>query len=678
MIFDKFKMLYEKYGNKIIYPFIYFAFFLFNMIGSLEMAYPAVDPNELSVIAVADFFAGRNWAGVMVSVDYYYGFLQGLVYTPIVLIFEDPFVQYKAMLIMNSVLISFVPVIAYSLSSRMKTGKVWKSLITAFAAGGYCCYFAHTKFAWTETVSLLIPWLIILLVFKSGDCKGKTGRFFASMLTGLVCGISFAAHTRLIAVVLAIILSLILERIFFGKKLINPFGFILSFILTTSVVLLVSGILQQYLWCADPTLLKNTLSEFFADFSDNFANDGITRMAETLSSQMYYYAASTWGLGALSFCLFAAILSACIKHKHKKEPQTYEMEISVFSFFSIFTIIFTIIFSTLYRYSSEGYGIYQDTMMFGRFIDGVVPFALVFVLIMLFTHSISVNKILGAGAVLGIIYFTFIMSAVPVIVDSSSTRIAPVLGLYPLRVGAASRELLNVDSLMLTMSMTYCVIGVLLVVVSCTKKYRSVIISALMTMITVYALIFISVVYLPICVNESIEKNASVTELSTHVYNQNGAPAITAYNISRHDALMLQFMNRHVTVRVTYEIETVPENSFLVVRSDEDVSALENSRTPFLLVAECGDLRLYAYGERSSAYMVSQDIDEKELESEKEILIPEKTTVVSETTEPVTTIPTSSVTTTERTPIVTTYTLPSVITMPAESLDDDDEWAVIE
>lgn len=656
-------------------------FFILNIIGGLGMSFPAVDPNELSVIAVADLFAGRSWAGVMVSVDYYYGFLQGLIYTPVILIFEDPSVQYSAMLGINAMLISTVPLIAYYLAYRMRTGKIWKCIITAFAAGGYCCYFAHTKFAWTETVSIVLPWFIIRLVFSCADCRSKTSRFFMSLLTGFVCGISLAAHIRLSAVVLAVIAALVLERILFGKKLVNPFAFFIALIPAIAGVLAVSTVIQRVLWCAeDPALLKNTLFDFMNTFAENFSGDGLKRMTETLCAQLYYYAATTWGLGAVSFCLFAAVISACIKHKHRKEPQTYELELSVFAFFSVLSVLFTIVFSTMYRFSSDGYGVYQDTMMFGRFIDGIVPFALVFVLIMLFTHSISMNKILGAAAVLGVIYIAFIGTAVPVILRSESTRIAPVLGLYPLRVGAASRELLNFDSLLLTMSMTFCVMGVLLVVISCTKKYRSIIISALMTMITVYSLVFISVVYLPICRTESVEKNRSVSELSSHVYNQNGAPAVTAYNISRHDALMLQFLNRNITVKVTFDIEAVPENSFLVVNKGEDVSALENSRTPFLLVAECGELRLYAYGERASAYMVSQDIGEEELQTEKETLIPEKTTAPTEQTTPevTTTVPETSVTTTERTPIVSTYTLPSVITMPAESLDDEDNWAVIE
>ncbi len=679
MIYDKLRAIYRKYGNKAVYPVIFLIFLIINIIGCAGLSYPATDPNELSVIAVSDHFLGRSWSGVMVSVDYYYGFLQGLIYTPIMLIFDDAKMQYSAILFLNSVMISFVPVIAYYISYKLKTGKIWKCLIASFVAGGYCCYFAHTKSAWTETISIVLPWVLIWLTLRTGDCKNKYTRFFMSLLTGTVAGLSFAAHTRLIAVVLALTLALILERVFFGKKIINFIGYFLSLIIITAGVIALSGEIQRDLWCAeDPSLLKNTIAEFLAGFPAAMENNGFLRFAETFSAQLYYFAASTWGLGAVSFCLFAAVLSACIKHKARKEPQTYENEVSLFAFYSVFTVIFTLIFSTFYRFRNDNSAIYQDSMMFGRFTDGIVPLAMIFVLIMLFTHSISVNKILGAGAVLGVIYFSFIMLAVPVILSCNSTRIAPVLGLYPLRVGAASTELLTFDSLLLTMSMSFCIMGILLVVISCTKKYRSIIISTIMSVVTVYSLIYISAAYLPICKAEAENLNESVVKLSESVFNQSGAPAITAYNISRHDALMLQFMNRNVSVKVTYDIESVPENSFLVVKAGEDVSALENSRTPFLLVGSSETLRLYAYGERASAYMRSQDIDESELESEKETLIPEKTTAPSETSlAPKTTTgehPSSFET--ERTPSVTTYVTPSVVTTPADSLGEEDNWAV--
>ncbi len=672
MILEKLRRIYEKYGYKAVYPPLYISFFLLNFFGSLGMAYPATDPNELSVIAVADFFAGNSWSGVMCSVDYYYDFLQGLLYTPIMFFSDDAGFQYSAIICLNSILVSFIPVFAFSLARRMGVGRLWKMLLVAFVAGGYCCYYAHTKFAWSETVTILLPWLIIWLLFKSGDCKGKASKYFMSVLLGFVCGISLGAHSRMIAVVLALILSLVFNRFFFRKKLVNFGGFIPAFLIATALVVMLTSYIQTNLWCqSDPTLLKNTPAEFFANFGERFADDGISRLVKTFAGQLYYFVTSSWGMGALSICLFCAIMTACIKHKRKEEPQTYNGEISVFAVYTVLATVFTVIFSTLYRFSSDGFYTYQDTTMFGRFLDGIIPFASVLVLIILFTYSIKLNKVLGAIVILGIIFVAFSISVVPTILECTSTRISPVLALYPLRIGAASVELLTFDSLLLTMSMTFCVMGILVVIVSCSKKRRSALVSVMMTVLTVYSLVFISTVYLPICRTESVAKNASVVELSEDVYNQTGAPTVTAYNLSRHNALMLRFLNQNINVRVTYDIESVPENSFLAVNKDEDVSALENSRTAFLLVGESDDLRLYAYGERAVAYMRSQNVDEGELEAE-ETLIPEKTTVPRETTE----APRTSPSTTASSSSVTT--IPPVTETTADFVIDDDDWLVIE
>lgn len=683
MILDKLKSIYARYGNKAVYPVIFFGFLILNFIGGMGMTYPATDPNELSVIAVAQYFAGRNWSGVMCSVDYYYGFLQGLIYTPAVLLFDQAEMQYAAMMFINALLISLVPVIAYSLAYRMKVEKFWKLMVIAVVAGGYCCYYAHSKFAWSETVSIIIPWLIVWLAFRCGYCKNRVSRFFLSLLLGALCALSLAAHTRLVAVCAAVLISLILIRIFYGKKLVNFFGLLFSFALTFLGVSAVTYILQSNLWCQkDPALLKNTFAEFIANFSTNFSNNGLQRIAQTFAGQFYYFVTSTWGIGAVSFCLFGAVIAACVRHRKNKEPHTYEIELVYFSIFAVLTIVFTIVFSTLYRFSSDSFYTYQDTVMFGRFLDGVIPFALIYVLVTLFTHSISINKILGAVAVLGVIYIAFFVTAMPTILECGATRISPVLALYPLRIGAESVELLTAESFFLTMSMTFCVMALAVVVISCTKKYRSVIISLFLTGLTVYSFVFISTVYLPICRSESVAKNEYVSELSENLFNNYGAPAVTALNISRHEALMLQFLNQNINVRVTYSIENVPENSFLAVHRGEDVSALENSRSPFLLVAECGNLRLYAYGERALAYLQSQNIDESELEAEKETLIPEKTTAAvsapEETAPPVTTVPAPAPVFSELTPAVSTYTTPAVVTSAMEEIDDDFQWAVIE
>lgn len=668
--------LYKKHGGRLVYPLLFVCFFLIQFIGALGMSYPAMDPNELSVIAVAQFFTGKSWSGVMCAVDYYYGFLQGLIYAPVMLIFSDPQTQYTAMLAVNSLLMALIPVLAFSTAKRLGIEKVWRLLAISVVSGGFCCYFAHSKFVWTETVTILFPWLLLWLLFRLGELKSKVARAILSVVFGIACALSLTAHIRLAAVVLAVFAAIFAERFFFAKKsVLLPF-FLPSFVIFTVLGAFISRQLRTVLWCqSDPSLLKNTISYFFAEAAAGFAEKGgVMAFLQTMCGQFYYFVTATWGVGAIAICLFGAVAAGCIRRRRGSQEITYSSGIAVLAFFAFFSVLFTIIIGALYRFGSDSFGVYQDTVLFGRFLDGVIPFATMLVMALLFTHSISLNKILGSVAVLGVVYLAFFTASVPGILECEMTRIAPVLALYPLRIGASSDELLSFDSLLLTASVTFCVMALFIVVISCTKKHRSLLLSALMLGITVYSAAFIQAEYLPMCAVESGSKNSAVADISEDVYNQTGAPPVTAYKLSRHETLMLQFLNKNVAVRITYDIESIPENCFLAVKAGEDVSALANSRRPFLLVGENDELKLYAYGERAVAYMRSQNISENE--NSQETLIPEKTTAPIETAVPKTT--TTTVRTTERTPVVSTYTTPAVITVPADEFGEDDEWASIE
>lgn len=676
MLGGKVQEIYEKYGLKCVYPPIFLLFFLFNFISSFGMSYPAMDPNELCVIAVSQFFTGNSWAGVMVSVNYYYGFLQGLIYAPVMLIFNEPASQYTAIAAINALLISLVPLLAVSVSKRLGITTFWKLSVIAFISGGYCCYFAHSKFAWSETVTILLPWVLLRVMAGLIDLKNKPKAHILSCLAGILCALGYAAHVRLVYLLPTVIIIMIFERLTYGKKTVLIPGFLISYVISMSGVLWVTYILQRDLWCCtDPSLLNNTLSNSIAAISGDVENGGM-RFIQTLFGQLYYFITSTWGFGALAFCLFGAVTARCIQKKRAKEPQSYSHGIMTLGFFSFLTAFFSVIAGTVYRVPVDGFYTYQDNVIFGRFLDSVIPFALVFVMAVLFTTSIKLNKIFGAAAICSVIYLVFFTVTAPVILESEATRIAPILGLYPLRIGAAGAELLNFNSLLLTSSAVYCVLAVFVVVISCSKKHRSAILSVIISGLTVYSLLFISGTYLPMCREESVEKNAAVEDISESVYNQSGAPPLTLYNLSRHDALMLRFLNSQVNVRITYDIETIPENCFVAVKSSEDVSALLNSRTPFLLVDENDKLKLYAYGERAVAYMRSQNVDENAEEADKPLITTTAETAPPETTAVTTTERTSF--TTERTPVISTYVPPEVITAHEDELPEEDAWAVIE
>ena len=683
MLGGKISEIYEKYGLKCVYPLIYILFFLLNFLTSLGMSYPATDPNELSIIAVAQYFAGKNWAGVMCSVDYYYGFIQGLIYSPVMFVFGSPSVQYTAILFVNAALISFVPVISFSIARHIGVDKLWKLLVISFVSGGYCCYFAHSKFAWNETITILLPWLILWLIFRNSERKNKAAKHGASIIIGLLCGISIEANVRLIGLIFAVIIFIIGERVFYGKKSIFLPSFIPALLVSVAGVMFVSHIVRTELWCrSDPAELINTIPNLMNTLSGEIENSS-ARFIQTFFGQLYYFVTSTWGFGALAFCLFGAIIIHCVKKKKEGTIQTYSHGIAMFSFFTFFFSLSTILSGTIYRFGTDGFYTYQDNVIFGRFIDGVIPFSLMLVLVVLFTSSIKLNKILGAAILAAIIYLVFFTIGVPVILECGSTRISPILGLYPLRIGAAGAELLNFNSLLLTVSAVFSVFSIFVVVISCTKKYRSAIISVIISGLTIYSLIFISGTYLPMCSAESVAKNEAAVDISEKVYNQNGAPALTVYNLNRHDALMLQFLNTNINVRITYDIETIPENCFVAVKADEDVSALINGRKPFLLIAENDGLRLYAYGDRAVAYMRSQNVDDTEEQNAPLITtttteIPVMSPITETTTAATTTTTERTSFTTERTPIISTYKPPEVVTSHADEFDNEDDWAAIE
>ncbi|MCM1335495.1 MAG: hypothetical protein NC084_10405 [Bacteroides sp.] len=679
---EKLEAIYEKYGGKAFYPPLFLLFFFLHTISSLGMAYPATDPNELSVIAIGEWLLGRSWSGVMCSVDYYYGFLQGFLYAPALLLFRDAESCYAAMLATNALLISFVPLLAFSSARRLGVGKVWKCALIALVAGGYCCYLAHTKFAWSETVTIVYPWLLLWLLLRGDEVKNRVARGFFAILFGFLSALSLGAHLRLIAVVLAVFAALGAQKLFFKKTAVPLLPFCLSFLVAGALVMILSTILQNSLWlCSDASLLQNTAVNFLDRIAAGFtAENGVGRFFVTLFGQLYYFVTATWGVGAIALCLFGAILTRCIKRKRAGEALGCDGGTIGFLFYVFFAVALTVLFGVFYRFDSESMTAYQDTALFGRFLDGVIPLALALVLVVLFTRSIELNKLFAASGLLAVVYLAFFAFTLPTVLTGGATRIAPILALYPLRIGADSGTLLSFEGLLLTASVTFCVMALLIVVISCTKRLRSPLVSLILAAITIYSVLFIQNEYLPLCREESTRKNAAVVDLSESVYDRDGAPTLTAFNLSRHEALMLQFLNRSVTVRITYDIESIPENCYLAVRADEDVSALVNGRRPFLLVAENSELRLYAYGERAIAYMRSQNVAENEDESGA--LLSEKATTTAPETSPIvpetTTEPRPALTSTERTPMISTYTTPSVVTVPIEAFGTDDDWAVIE
>lgn len=604
-LFHKF---YNKYGNKGAMLVIFILWFAVNAFFSLQMTLPSIDPNEFGVAATGAFFCGANWTGVMSGTEYFYGYIQGLLYTPIMLLTNDPYVQYKALLVMNSLLVSFVPLLAYNIASRLGVKKPRQLILCALICGGYVTYFAHTKFIWNETVSIVLPWLLIWVVMKAGAEKHYGFKHMLSILAGFLCVVCFAAHERLTGIVAAVIITALVARIGFKRKSVCFSSFFPAIAATAVLERITTYFIQRLVWQTSGAELKNTAENFAETLAASFEGDGIQRFFKTLVGQLYYFVTSTWGFGGLAIGIFVIVIALFIRSKVRKTPCKYSTDFLLYAVFSALTVFFTLIIGTFYKFNS-GYGEYQDAAIFGRFLDGVIPISLLFVLIFFFVYDIGLLHILSGVAALGAVYIPFFLFTEPDILNAGKVRLSPILSLFPLRIGEAPAALYTHDTFCLTASAAFCVLALLIVIVSCSKEWKKFLCAGVFAVITAYSTVCVAAVYLPLCSEESRVKNAETIAVTEYLYNQVDAPPVIAYKTARHTATMLQYLNQNILVRYTLDSEEIPENCIIVMPDNQLLRFKGAAKDiPLTELARAEEYIIYAYGERALAYAQSQGI----------------------------------------------------------------------
>lgn len=213
------KRFYTNFGDRGVMFIMFACSVVMHSLLAMCMELPAVNPDEIGVASVSAFYSGRDWSLLMEKVSYYYGYIQALFYAPLFMLFKNPYALYKACLVMNGVLISFIPLIAYHVAGRVGVKKVWQKLVAAVCSGCYITYVAHSKFIWNETICSLLPWALLWVIFQAVDCKKAGARCAWSAVAGLLCAVCYAAHSRLLAVVIAFVMTLLIVRIFMKRMI---------------------------------------------------------------------------------------------------------------------------------------------------------------------------------------------------------------------------------------------------------------------------------------------------------------------------------------------------------------------------------------------------------------------------------------------------------------------------
>lgn len=605
--------LYGRAGHRGIMILLYLAFFAMHTVIS-SMAYlPSLQPDEFTSVAVANMFIGENWSAAADLSAGYCGFLQSFIYIPALLFTDDPFVQYRMMLAANGAVLSFIPVIVYSCALLLAgTGKRWQAILSAICCGGWMTAVVYGKFLINETAAVFMPWLVIYLLLKADTVKKRASKITFSILTAFAAALSFCADQRLCPLILALLLTVVLSRLLFKRKTVDLPVFIAALAGFCAMAEVCTCLVQQSFRGANsPFELEGTVESFFAGLPEMFADGGFIRFITALAAQLYSAVCGSWGLAALGISLTAAMGVRYLSDlRAGRGPKTDSL--SVFVTFTAFLSIFTVFAGVFARFGQADFGMSQDTLLFSRFSDSVMPFTVLLVLVFVFTRELTLSEISGGIISAAIIYIGFYAAARQNVLEAPAGSADMILGLIPALIGEKVGSQISSTGLIAGISCSMCLMAVLLVIVSCAKNLKKLVAAGAVTAVTIYSLCFGLFAYLPAARDYSMAHNAEYITLSEKLFNNTDAPGVTMYQCGGDSVMMIQYINQNINVYSAALPSEIRGNTYVVVPIGARLYLQGQERLPVVYMGQTDSYRIYAYGERPVAYAQAQNGAEEE------------------------------------------------------------------
>ena len=607
------KRFYSNFGDRGV-MFVMFAISVVtHSLLSMSMELPAVNPDEIGVASIAAFYSGKDWSALMGQVGYYYGYVQAVFYTPLFLLFNNSYALYKACLVMNGVIISFIPLIAYNVAAKLGINDVWKKLVIAFCCGSYITYIAHSKFLWNEAVCSLLPWALLWVLFMAMGSKNAGARIIWSVTAGLLCAVCYGAHSRLIAVVIAFVLTLLIVRISMNKRIL---------VLPVFFPALAAGLvgehfarkaIQQAVWNGKAS--GNTMESELDRVLGLFEEGGLNRFISTLFGHLYTFMTSTVGIGAIAFVVLFLLVVTRIREylSNRKmsvingvkvyEPGSrhkYSARLTVLGIYAFLAVGGSMLLSVLFKFNSGQIDEIKDLTMFGRYTDNAAPLVILLVLIFLFRYGLNLKHLGWAAAIYSYACFGFYTVSMQMVGAAKGYRPSPMLGLMPWRIGEDFTKTFTPDSFIIMTSVTFTVLALIAVFTACTRKSRTALISGALCCLFLYTTVFAGTVYLPERAEENLKKTEPARLVSTLLYNEEASPTIVAFDIGSRNAGLIQFLNLNTKVAIIRKQKNIPENC-IIIANEEKLLTLDPASLDY--IGTEGGLSVYAYGETARDYM---------------------------------------------------------------------------
>lgn len=589
---------YESFGDRGVMFCIYALTLVVNVLFTISAELPSVFAGEISSAGVAAFYSGKGWGALLqtVGID---GYIQQLLYAPLFGLFNTPYSIYKAMLVENAVIISFVPLIAYHLAAKIGIVRVKRKLMCALCSGMYVTYIANSKLIWNNVAAGILTWLLAWCIFAAWDRKNRYTRFVTSMLTGFLCALGYAADRRMIVIAAAVALTAVIVRFGFKERIFN---------LPVLAGSLIASFITEYF--ARQLIMNgaaNGAEDVLPGLFEKAAGGGIWGR---LSCECYAFITESFGFGAIAFAAFGTMMAVYIKECSSKKSivlddntkiyeavkHKYSIRLTVFGLFESIAALLSIIAFSVFTFCGED----AEFSAMCEGLDYIAPLAVFFTLVYIVMYGLDLHKLFVSVGIYSLICAIFTITYYSKGAFAQSGQTVPML---PLRIGEALSEELTGMSFIIMSSCVFSVFALLIVIAACSRKSFMKLITVGMYAILIYNTVYAGFMYLPETALIAEQKTAPYREVSKLLYNNSQSPMIVvAYDSeeTRELAGMIQFLNFNTSVSIMKTGDKVPESCLLV--ASNGVTAPFDGGS-YDVVGKTDTYTVYAYGESARDFI---------------------------------------------------------------------------
>lgn len=395
--------------------FLWGIFFIINTIVALYGIVPTIVPDEINPLGIPAFLTGADWSSAISYYKNYYGFGQAILYTPLFMLIKDNVLLYKAIIVLNGALVSFIPVIANSIEKKFFNIYDKKiRILIACVIGAQPCYLTLSKRAWNETLLMLLFWIIcylVLLCLVSADKKIKN--ILYSVILSIALCYGYATHGRFIAIIVSVLITSLLYFLITKKKIISLVPFVIAFVISNFINNLVKSFFLHNVWLvSSESELRNTFAETAnRALSNMFSIDTLHLYLRAFSGYLFYIFIASIGLVVLGFILYCKFIKKYISKQLNSDNGNEILFFGGFSFVSLFCALgVAIVFFTTDLLDSTGY-----YFIYGRYTEYLVAPILLLTLILVYNFKMTRLDLLLSGLIF-IIHsiYTFLIEAIDI------------------------------------------------------------------------------------------------------------------------------------------------------------------------------------------------------------------------------------------------------------------------